>query len=131
MMFTNSFSFPDLFNATTGKCQVKADYESIVNRVGLLLKAHKGEEFMFPEFGTNFPDTLLQYHTPSTIKQAKEEIIKTITEYEPFVDASMILIEDLSEGNTLKLGVTLVLDKDFRELAGTIDWSFNQEGGSV
>lgn len=130
-MFTNSFSYPNLFNATTGKCQLKEDYYSILNRVGLLLKSHKGEEFMFPDYGTYFPDVLLQYNTDAVIKQAKENIIKGITEFEPFVDANMIYIQDVSEGNNLKLAVTLVLDKDFRELAGTVEWSFNQEGGSV
>lgn len=130
-MFTNSFSYPNIFNATTGKCQLKEDYNSILNRVGLLLKSHKGEEFMFPEYGTYFPDALLQYNTDAVIKQAKENIIKGITEFEPFVDANMIYIQDESEGNNLKLAVTLVLDKDFRELAGTVEWSFNQEGGSV
>lgn len=130
-MFTNSFSYPNLFNATTGKCQLKEDYESILNRVGLLLKAHKGEEFMFPNFGSYFPDVLMSYNSEATIKQAKENIVKSITEFEPFVDANMISIQDESEGNNLKLAVTLVLDKDFRELAGTVEWSFNQEGGSL
>lgn len=130
-MFTNSFSYPNLFNATTGKCQLEEDYESILNRVGLLLKAHKGEEFMFPNFGSYFPDVLMSYNSEATIKQAKENIVKSITEFEPFVDANMISIQDESEGNNLKLAVTLVLDKDFRELAGTVEWSFNQEGGSL
>ena len=34
-MFTNSFSYPNLFNAATGNCDLKDDYASIVNRVGL------------------------------------------------------------------------------------------------
>lgn len=127
-MFTNSFAYPNIFDATSGKCQMKTDYDSIVNRVGLLIQSYEGEEFLFPEFGSKFPDILLSYNGQSRIQKAKEDITAAIIKFEPFVDPSMIVIDDLSEGNHLKLTVTLVLDKDYREIAGTIEWTFDQEG---
>ena len=130
-MFTNSFSYPHVFDATSGRCIMKEDYASIVNRVGLLIQAYEGEEFLFPEFGSKFPDVLLSYNSQARVQKAKEDITASITKFEPFVDASMIQIDDQSEGNTLKLAVTLILDKNFRELAGTIEWSFDQEGGAL
>lgn len=130
-MYTNSFAYPNMFDATSGRCMMKEDYASILNRVGLLIRAYEGEEFMFPEFGSRFPDVLLSYNGQARIQKAKEDITAAITKFEPFVEASMIQINDESEGNTLKLSVTLVLDKNFRELAGTIEWSFDQEGVSL
>ena len=130
-MFTNSFSYPHIFNPTSGRCTLKADYASIVNRVGLLIRAYEGEEFMFPEFGSKTADALLSYNSQARVQKAKEDITAAIIKFEPFVESSMIYIEDLSEGNTLKLAVTLVLDKNFRELAGTIEWSFDQKGETL
>lgn len=127
-MFTNSFSYPNLFNPTSGRCIMKEDYHSIVNRVGLLIKSYEGEEFMFPEFGSRFPDILLKYQGESRIQQAKKHIIEAITKFEPFVQPNQVEITDESTANQLKLSVTLVLDKNFRELAGTIEWSFEQKG---
>lgn len=127
-MFTNSFAYPNMFDATSGRCIMKADYASILNRVGLLIRAYEGEEFMFPEFGSKFPDVLLSYNAQARIKKAKEDIVSAITKFEPFVESSMIQISEESEGNTLKLVVTLILDKNFKEVAGTIEWSFDKEG---
>lgn len=127
-MFTNSFAYPMMFDAASGRCIMKEDYASIVNRVGLLIRAYEGEEFLFPEFGSRFPDILMSYNGAARIQKAKEDIISAITKYEPFVESSMIEISDESDRNTLRLAVTLVLDKDFRELAGTIEWTFDQEG---
>lgn len=127
-MFTNSFAYPNMFDPTSGWCMLKDDYDSILNRVGLLIRAYEGEEFMFPEFGSKVPDALMSYNDAARAQKAKENIIAAITKFEPFVDASMIEISDESEGNILRLSVTLVLDKNFRELAGTIEWSFSQEG---
>lgn len=130
-MFTNSFAYPNMFDAASGRCIMKEDYVSILNRVGLLIRSYKGEEFMFPEFGSKFSDVLLSYNAQARIKKAKEDITAAITEFEPFVDASMIQIKDESDNNTLKLSVTLILDKNFKEVAGTIEWSFDQEGATL
>lgn len=127
-MFTNSFNYPNVFDVTSGKCIMKTDYASVLNRVGLLIRAYGGEEFLFPEFGSRFPDVLLSYNGPARIQKAKEDITAAITKFEPFVEPSMIEITDESTANQLKLSVTLVLDKNFRELAGTIEWTFDQEG---
>lgn len=128
-MFTNSFAFPNLFDVTTGKMSLKEDYESIVNRISVLLKSYKNEEFMFPEFGCTFPDILLQYNVEQRVVKAKEAIIAAIIEYEPFVNADMIeVVATDKRENSLTLSVTLILDKDFKKLAGTIEWSFEQEG---
>lgn len=128
-MFTNSFSFPRLFDVTSGKMTLKEDYDSIVNRVALLLKSYKKEEFMFPRFGCTFPDVLMKYNATERVKQAKQAIYDAIIEFEPFVNADQIEITDLSdEPNSLKLSVTLILDKDFRKVAGTVEWSFDEEG---
>ena len=53
-MFTNSFSYPNLFNAATGHCDMKEDYASIVNRVGLLIQSYKKEEFISYTIRLNF-----------------------------------------------------------------------------
>ena len=127
-MFTNSFAYPNIFDATSGKCQMKEDYASVLNRVGLLIQSYEGEEFMFPEFGSKFPDILMSYNAQARVEKAKEDITSAITKFEPFVDASMIQIKDESEMNKLKLTVILLLDKNFQEIAGTIEWSFDQEG---
>lgn len=131
-MFTNSFSYPNLFNAATGNCDLKEDYASIVNRVGLLIRSYKKEEFLFPNFGSYFPDILLSYNTASVIEKAKENIKKAIVEFEPYVDSRQIQINDQSEGNTVKLQVVLVLDKNYREVAATLEWSWDEtQGGTV
>ena len=78
-MFTNSFAYPNLFNAATGNCDLKDDYASIVNRVGLLIRSYKKEEFLFPNFGSYFPDILLSYNISSVIEKAKENIKNAIT----------------------------------------------------
>lgn len=132
-MFTNSFSYPNLFNASTGRCDLKEDYASILNRVGLLIQSYKKEEFLFPNFGTYFPDILLSYNRESTIEKAKENIKAGIAEFEPFVDSRQIEIADISNGdpNYIKLQVTLILDKDFREIAGTVTWSWSERGATV
>lgn len=70
-MFTNSFSYPNLFNAATGNCDLKEGYASIVNRVGLLIQSYKKEEFLFPNFGSYFPDILLSYNTTSVIEKPR------------------------------------------------------------
>lgn len=127
-MFTNSFSYPNIFDGTSGKCIMKEDYASVLNRVGLLIRSYEGEEFLFPEFGSKFPDVLMSYNAQARVEKAKEDIISAITKFEPFVEPAMIEISDESSANYLKLSVTLVLDKNFRELAGTIEWSFDQEG---
>lgn len=129
-MFTNSFSFPNMFDVTSGKMILKEDYESIVNRVGVLLKSYKREEFMFPKFGCTFPDTLLKYNNTERVKQARQAIITAIQEFEPFVNDNQVEVTEIptEDPNTLKLSVTLVLDKNFRQVAGTIEWSFNEEG---
>lgn len=128
-MFTNSFSFPNLFDVTSGKMILKEDYESIVNRVAVLLKTYKKEEFMFPDFGCTFPDILMQYNTEQRIIKAREAIIMAITEYEPFINADMIeVVATKKTENELVLSVTLILDKDFKKLAGTIEWTFEKEG---
>lgn len=131
-MFTNSFSYPNLFNAATGNCDLKEDYASIVNRVGLLIQSYKKEEFLFPNFGSYFPDILLSYNTASVIEKAKENIKKAIVEFEPYVDSRQIQINDQSEGNTVKLQVVLVLDKNYREVAATLEWSWDEtQGGTI
>lgn len=127
-MFTSSFAYPNLFNPISGRCRVLEDNESIVNRVGCLLKSYKKEEFMFPSFGCTFPDILYKYNNKQQIDKATEDIKKAIIEFEPFVSSSMIVIENQSDATTLRLAVTLVLDSNFQKLAGTIEWSFNQEG---
>ena len=131
-MFTNSFSYPNLFNAATGNCDLKEDYASIVNRVGLLIQSYKREEFLFPHFGSYFPDILLSYNTTSVIEKAKENIKKAIVEFEPYVDSRQIKITDQSEGNHVKLQVVLVLDKNYEEEAATLEWSWDEtQGGTV
>ena len=131
-MFTNSFSYPNLFNAATGNCDLKEDYASIVNRVGLLIHSYKKEEFLFPNFGSYFPDILLSYNTTSVIEKAKENIKKAIVEFEPYVDSRQIKITDQSEGNHVKLQVVLVLDKNYEEEAATLEWSWDEtQGGTV
>ena len=131
-MFTNSFAYPNLFNAATGNCDLKEDYASIVNRVGLLIQSYKQEEFMFPNYGSYFPDILLSYNTATVIEKAKENIINAISEFEPYVDSRQIKITDQSEGNHVKLQVVLVLDKNYEEIAGTIEWSWDEtQGGQV
>lgn len=128
--FTTSFAYPTMFDPVTGKMILKTDYESIVNRVGVLLKAYKKEEFMFPNFGCTFPDILLQYRGPERIKQARQAIMNAILEFEPFVNGNQVEVVELegSTENSLKLAVTLKLDKDFSAVAGTIEWSFDKEG---
>lgn len=131
-MFTNSFSYPNIFNAATGNCDLKEDYASIVNRVGLLIQSYKKEEFLFPNFGSYFPDILLSYNTTSVIEKAKENIKKAIVEFEPYVDSRQIKITDQSEGNHVKLQVVLVLDKNYEEEAATLEWSWDEtQGGTV
>ena len=131
-MFTNSFSYPNLFNAATGNCDLKEDYASIVNRVGLLIQSYKKEEFLFPNFGSYFPHILLSYNTTSVIEKAKENIKKAIVEFEPYVDSRQIRITDQSEGNHVKLQVVLVLDKNYEEEAATLEWSWDEtQGGTV
>lgn len=131
-MFTNSFSYPNIFNAATGNCDLKEDYASIVNRVGLLIQSYKKEEFLFPNFGSYFPDILLSYNTASVIEKAKENIKKAIVEFEPYVDSRQIKITDQSEGNHVKLQVVLVLDKNYEEEAATLEWSWDEtQGGTV
>lgn len=131
-MFTNSFSYPNLFNAATGNCDLKEDYSSIVNRVGLLIRSYKKEEFLFPNFGSYFPDILLSYNIASVIEKAKENIKNAIAEFEPYVDSRQIKINDLSEGNTVKLQVVLVLDKNYEEIAATLEWTWDEkQGGTI
>lgn len=130
-MFTNSFSYPNLFNAATGNCDLKEDYASILNRVGLLIQSYKKEEYLFPNFGSYFPDILLSYNSAAAIEKAKEDIKNAIVQFEPYVDSRQIKIDDLSEGNYVRLQVTLVLDKDFQEIAGTVEWSWDEKGGKV
>lgn len=131
-MFTNSFSYPNLFNAATGNCDLKEDYSSIVNRVGLLIRSYKKEEFLFPNFGSYFPDILLSYNISSVIEKAKENIKNAIAEFEPYVDSRQIKINDLSEGNTVKLQVVLVLDKNYEEIAATLEWTWDEkQGGTI
>ena len=132
-MFTNSFAYPNLFNAATGQCNIKNDYDSILNRVGLLIQSYKKEEFLFPNFGTYFPDILLSYNHDAVIEKAKENIKAGIAEFEPFVDSKQIDITDLSgdNPNSVKLQVVLTLDKDFSEIAGTITWSWDETKGVV
>ena len=131
-MFTNSFAYPNLFNAATGNCDLKEDYASIVNRVGLLIRAYKKEEFLFPNFGSYFPDILLSYNIASVIEKAKENIKNAIAEFEPYVDSRQIKINDLSEGNTVKLQVVLVLDKNYEEIAATLEWTWDEkQGGTI
>lgn len=129
-VFTTSFSFPNMFDTATGKMILKQNYDSIVNRVGILLKAYKGEEFMFPRFGCTFPDVLLQYRGKERVKQARQAIMEAILEFEPFVNGNQIEVIELptSNENSLKLAVTLKLDKDYEARAGTIEWSFDEEG---
>lgn len=131
-MFTNSFAYPNLFNAATGNCDLKEDYASIVNRVGLLIRSYKKEEFLFPNFGSYFPDILLNYNVASVIEKAKENIKNAIAEFEPYVDSRQIKINDLSEGNTVKLQVVLVLDKNYEEIAATLEWTWDEkQGGTI
>jgi len=131
-VFTNSFAYPNLFNAATGNCDLKEDYASIVNRVGLLIRSYKKEEFLFPNFGSYFPDILLSYNIASVIEKAKENIKNAIAEFEPYVDSRQIKINDLSEGNTVKLQVVLVLDKNYEEIAATLEWTWDEkQGGTI
>lgn len=131
-MFTNSFEYPNLFNAVTGNCNLKEDYDSIVNRVGLLIQSYKKEEFLFPNFGSYFPDILLNYNVAAVIEKAKENIRSAIAEFEPYVDPKQVRINDQSEGNHVKLQVVLVLDKDYEKVAGIIEWSWDEtQGGMV
>ena len=131
-MFTNSFAYPNLFNAATGNCDLKDDYASIVNSVGLLIRSYKKEEFLFPNFGSYFPDILLSYNISSVIEKAKENIKNAIAEFEPYVDSRQIKINDLSEGNTVKLQVVLVLDKNYEEIAATLEWTWDEkQGGTI
>lgn len=130
-MFTNSFSYPNLFNAATGHCDTKEDYASIVNRVGLLIQSYKTEEFLFPNFGGYFPDILLSYNGSAAIEKAKNDIKNAIVEFEPYVDGKQIKITDESEGNHVKLQVILVLDKNYKELAGTIEWTWDDTRGNI
>lgn len=131
-MFTNSFEYPNLFNAVTGNCNLKEDYDSIVNRVGLLIQSYKKEEFLFPNFGSYFPDILLNYNVAAVIEKAKENIRSAIAEFEPYVDPKQVRINDQSEGNHVKLQVVLVLDKDYEKIAGIIEWSWDEtQGGMV
>lgn len=131
-MFTNSFAYPNLFNAATGNCDLKEDYASIVNRVGLLIRSYKKEEFLFPNFGSYFPDILLSYNIASVIEKAKENIKNAIAEFEPYVDSRQIKINDMSEGNTVKLQVVLVLDKNYEEIAATLEWTWDEkQGGTI
>lgn len=131
-MFTNSFAYPNLFNAATGNCDLKDDYASIVNRVGLLIRSYKKEEFLFPNFGSYFPDILLSYNIASVIEKAKENIKNAVAEFEPYVDSRQIKINDLSEGNTVKLQVVLVLDKNYEEIAATLEWTWDEkQGGTI
>ena len=100
--------------------------------MGLLIQSYKKEEFLFPNFGSYFPDILLSYNTTSVIEKAKENIKKAIVEFEPYVDSRQIKITDQSEGNHVKLQVVLVLDKNYEEEAATLEWSWDEtQGGTV
>jgi len=108
---------------------MKEDYASIVNRVGLLIQSYKKEEFLFPNFGSYFPDILLSYNTTAVIEKAKENIKNAIAEFEPYVDSRQIKINDESQGNKVRLQVILVLDKNYEEIAATLEWTWDETQG--
>lgn len=101
-MNTNSWSFPNMINVTQNKVSLVDDYNSIKNRISLLLRTEPTEVYGDPEYGVGLKRFMWQYNNSNTAAIVKQRIVDQITRYEPQVDPQSITFVDHDESNGVR-----------------------------
>lgn len=92
--YTNSLSFPNMFDVARNCVAVKEGNASIVNRTRLLMLTEPTELYNSPTFGVGLKRYLWQYNTKNTKAIIQDRIIEQLEEHEPCVDAQATQFAD-------------------------------------
>ena len=86
------WSFPPVFNSTTGAVQLASEADDIAQSLQVLLSTRPGERVMLPKFGCNLDILLFEPITTTLLAYVKEVIQTSILYYEPRITLDNINI---------------------------------------
>lgn len=106
MVFVKSISHPNEFSALTGKTQLAGEIRSIEQAMELLLTTTKGELFGDPDFGCNLYTYLMEYQGEVLYQLIKDDIVKTLTDYDTRIYVTAKDITVTPDNGTLHINIS-------------------------
>lgn len=82
MLYTNSISFPNMFNIESGNTVLDSEILSINRCLGLLLTTAKGELLGDPDFGCDLYKNLFDQYSSEYADVMKDSLVNDILKYE-------------------------------------------------
>jgi hypothetical protein len=109
MLYTNSITHPKIFSITNGNTGLDTLSTSINRSISLILLTAKGEVFGNPEFGSDIRKYLFEYITDTTKELIIDEIMNSVSMWEPriILERNNITIEQ--DDMTLKIHISYTL----------------------
>lgn len=98
------WSFPPVFEATSGTVKMLEGEEDICSSLEILLGTTLGERVMFPGYGCNLEELLFENLNTTTKTIIADKIYTSILYHEPRIDAEKITLDTVDELN----GVVLI-----------------------
>ena len=93
----------------TGNLSMKRDADAIVRSVRQLLLTNHYERPFHPEIGSNLVRQLFEPMTYATTLRIKDNIIKTINNFEPRVDLTNVEVEPREQENAYAVRLTFFI----------------------
>lgn len=123
-MTTKSYTYSDLnlnLGVHPGTLDITKyyDFEAVKNAVRSVLKSNSGDRPFNRSFGANLRRILFEPMSPEFALVIREQLIQTISIWEPRVIVEDVLVEDNSTLNEITITLLVVL-KDNPEVQGTI-----------
>lgn len=109
MLYTNSITHPKIFSIINGNTGLDTLSTSINRSISLILLTAKGEVFGNPEFGSDIRKYLFEYITDTTKELIIDEIMNSVSMWEPriILERNNITIEQ--DDMTLKIHISYTL----------------------
>lgn len=109
MLYNNSITHPKIFSLTNGNTNIDKLASSINRSIALIILTAKGECFLNPEFGSDIRKYLFEYITDTTKELIIDEIMNSVSMWEPriILERNNITIEQ--DDMTLKIHISYTL----------------------
>jgi len=91
--------FPVAVDRATGKVEISAYDEDIREAIQIILMTKRGERVMRPEFGSRLHEYVYEVLNYTTINSIKNEVIDTLTYWEPRIKDVDVQIEPVTNDN--------------------------------
>lgn len=98
-------------NPATGDVRIKTNLPSIIQSIKTLLYTNNGERPFRPALGCSMQKLLFEQIDRVTTLQLQQEIAGTLTQYEPRINVTNIIVSQGSDPNGVNIQIEFTLTK--------------------